>query len=58
METQFSVSQLSSTASNSLLSPHGHGVHTNFRSDTRTTHIGMATALDVQPRLECVHYTG
>jgi len=51
METQFSVSRLSSTARNSLLSPHSHGVHASFRSDTCTTHIGMATGLDVQPRL-------
>jgi len=58
MGTQFSVRQLSSTASNSPLSPHSHGVPASFKSDTCTTHIGMATGLDVQPRLECVHYTG
>ena len=34
METQFSVCQLSSTASNSPLSPHSHGVPASFNSDT------------------------
>ena len=58
METQFSVCQLSSTASNSLLSPHSHGVPASFNSDTCTilpSHTGMATALDVQPGLQCLH---
>jgi len=36
METQFSVCQLSCTASNSLLSPHSHGMHDSFNSDTGT----------------------
>ena len=58
METQFSVCQLSSTASNSLLSPHSHGVPASFNSHTCTilsSHTGMATALDVQPWLQCLH---
>jgi len=58
METQFSVCQLSSTASNSPLSPHSHGVPASFRSDTCTilsSHTGMATGLDVQPGLQYIH---